>query len=56
VRLLWQRFRYPAYPQGREGRFVLGLSIIDVLSNVPVDEVREWLKPSPWGPFAPPAG
>ncbi len=56
VRLLWQRFRYPQYPQGREGRFVYGLSIVDVLSNVPVDEVREWLKPSPWGPFAPPAG
>jgi hypothetical protein len=56
VRLLWQRFRYPAYPQGREGRFVVGLSIVDVLSNVPLDEVREWLKPSPWGPFAPPPG
>jgi hypothetical protein len=56
VRLLWQRFRYPSYPQGREGRFVQGLSIVDVLSNVPVDEVREWLEPSPWGPFAPPAG
>ncbi len=56
VRLLWQRFRYPQYAQGREGRFVYGLSIVDVLSNVPVDEVREWLKPSPWGPFAPPAG
>jgi hypothetical protein len=56
VRLLWQRFRYPQYPQGREGRFVYGLSIVDVLSNVPVDEVREWLKPSPWGPFAPPTG
>ncbi|WP_037584601.1 WbqC family protein [Stigmatella aurantiaca] len=56
LRLLWQRFRYPAYPQGREGRFVVGLSIVDVLSNVSVDEVREWLKPSPWGPFAPPAG
>ncbi|WP_224240830.1 WbqC family protein [Hyalangium gracile] len=56
VRLLWQRFRYPAYPQGREGRFVQGLSIVDVLSNVPVEEVRKWLEPSPWGPFAPPAG
>jgi hypothetical protein len=56
VRLLWQRFRYPRYAQGREGRFVYGLSIVDVLSNVPVDEVREWLKPSPWGPFASPAG
>ncbi|MDC0707728.1 WbqC family protein [Stigmatella sp. ncwal1] len=56
VRLLWQHFRYPAYPQGREGRFVVGLSIVDVLSNVSLDEVREWLKPSPWGPFAPPAG
>jgi hypothetical protein len=56
VRLLWQRFRYPSYPQGRAGRFVHGLSIVDVLANVPVDEVREWLKPSPWGPFAPPAG
>ena len=56
VRLLWQRFRYPAYPQGREGRFVQGLSIVDVLSNVPLDEVRRWLEPSPWGPFAPPVG
>jgi hypothetical protein len=54
VRVLWQRFRHPPYPQGREGRFVQGLSIVDVLSNVPVDEVREWLKPSPWGPFATP--
>jgi WbqC-like protein len=53
VRLLWQKFRYPAYDQGRKGeRFVVGLSIVDVLSNVPVDEVREWLKPNPWGPFA----
>jgi hypothetical protein len=51
VRLLWQKFRYPAYDQGRE-RFVVGLSIVDVLSNVPVDEVRAWLEPSPWGPFA----
>ncbi len=56
VRLLWQRFRYPPYAQGREGRFVVGLSIVDVLSNVPESEVREWLKPSPWGPFAPPTG
>jgi hypothetical protein len=53
VRLLWQKFRYPAYDQGRRGeRFIVGLSIVDVLSNVPVDEVREWLAPSPWGPFA----
>jgi len=53
VRLLWQNFRYPAYEQGRPGeRFVLGLSIVDVLSNVPVDEVRAWLAPKPWGPFA----
>jgi hypothetical protein len=35
---------------------VYGLSIVDVLSNVPVEQVREWLKPSPWGPFAPPTG
>ena len=56
VRLLWQRFRYPEYPRGREGRFVYGLSIVDVLSNVPVEQVREWLKPSPWGPFAPQGG
>ncbi len=53
VRLLWQKFRYPEYDQGRKGeRFVVGLSIVDVLSNVREDEVREWLKPSPWGPFA----
>jgi hypothetical protein len=53
VRLLWQKFRYPAYDQGRKGeRFVVGLSIVDVLSNVPIDEVRKWLEPSPWGPFA----
>ncbi len=52
VRLLWQRFRYPQYPQGREGRFVFGLSIVDVLANVPVEQVRQWLEPSPWGPFA----
>ena len=54
VRLLWQKFRYPAYSQGREAgaRFVLGLSIVDVLANVPLDEVRAWLEPSPWGPFA----
>nr|WP_309891860.1 WbqC family protein [Archangium sp.] len=53
VRLLWQKFRYPAYDQGRKGeRFVVGLSIVDVLSNVHVDEVRRWLEPSPWGPFA----
>ncbi|NTX52911.1 WbqC family protein [Myxococcus llanfairpwllgwyngyllgogerychwyrndrobwllllantysiliogogogochensis] len=53
VRVLWQRFRHPPYAQGREGRFVQGLSIVDVLSNVPVEEVRRWLEPSPWGPFAP---
>ncbi len=53
ARLLWQNFRYPPYDQGRPGeRFVLGLSIVDVLSNVPVDEVRAWLAPKPWGPFA----
>jgi hypothetical protein len=53
VRLVWQKFRYPAYAQGRkDGRFVVGLSIVDVLSNVPVEEVRRWLEPSPWGPFA----
>ncbi|MBJ6762291.1 WbqC family protein [Myxococcaceae bacterium JPH2] len=53
VRVLWQRFRHPTYAQGREGRFVLGLSIVDVLANVPLDEVKAWLQPSPWGPFAP---
>ncbi|WP_375744875.1 WbqC family protein [Corallococcus interemptor] len=52
VRLLWQRFRHPDYAQGREGRFVTGLSIVDVLANVPVETVRTWLQPSPWGPFA----
>jgi hypothetical protein len=56
VRVLWQRFRHPPYPQGREGRFVHGMSLVDVLSNVPVDEVRRWLEPSPWGPFAPAPG
>lgn len=55
VRVLWQRFRHPPYAQGREGRFVQGLSIVDVLSNVPLDEVRQWLEPSPWGPFATPS-
>ncbi|XXF74967.1 WbqC family protein [Myxococcaceae bacterium GXIMD 01537] len=54
VRVLWQRFRHPPYAQGREGRFVQGLSIVDVLSNVPLEEVRRWLEPSPWGPFAAP--
>lgn len=52
VRVLWQRFRHPPYSQGREGRFVHGMSLVDVLSNVPLDEVRRWLEPSPWGPFA----
>ena len=57
ARLLWQNFRYPAYDQGRPGeRFVVGLSIVDVLANVPVDEVRGWLAPNPWGPFASRAG
>jgi hypothetical protein len=56
VRVLWQRFRHPPYPQGREGRFVHGMSLVDVLANVPVDEVRRWLEPSPWGPFAPAPG
>lgn len=53
VRVLWQRFRHPEYAQGRPGRFVHGMSLVDVLANVPVDEVRQWLEPSPWGPFAP---
>ncbi|RKG91804.1 WbqC family protein [Corallococcus terminator] len=52
VRLLWQRFRHPDYTQGREGRFVTGLSVVDVLANVPLETVRTWLEPSPWGPFA----
>ncbi|RYZ39693.1 MAG: hypothetical protein EOO71_19020 [Myxococcaceae bacterium] len=52
VRLLWQRFRHPDYAQGREGRFVTGLSMVDVLANVPLETVRAWLQPSPWGPFA----
>ncbi|RKH66966.1 WbqC family protein [Corallococcus llansteffanensis] len=52
VRLLWQRFRHPDYAQGREGRFVTGLSVVDVLANVPLETVRTWLQPSPWGPFA----
>ena len=52
VRLLWQRFRHPPYDQGVPGRpFVPSLSIVDVLSSVPEDEVRRWLEPSPHGPF-----
>lgn len=55
LRLLWQKFRPPTYPQGREGRFVHGMSIVDVLSFVPMAELRRCLEPSPWGPFSPEA-
>ena len=54
VRLLWQRFRPPPYDQGVPGRpFVGSLSIVDALASVPLAEVRGWLEPQPFGPFAP---
>lgn len=53
TRLLWQNFRHPPWEQGFPGRpFVPGLSIVDAFSNVPVPTLREWLRPSPYGPFA----
>lgn len=51
IRLLWQHWKHPEYPQGRPA-FRSHLSILDALANVPLSELRAWFQPSPYGPFA----
>jgi len=51
IRVVWQHWRHPEYDQGRKER-ISHLSILDALANVPLDEIKKWLVPSPWGPFA----
>jgi len=40
VGLIYQKFQHPVYPQVGKKKFVPGLSIIDALMNIGVDEVR----------------
>ncbi len=49
IELIWQHWKHPDYDQGRF-RFQSHLSFLDVLANVPVETVRKWLQPRPWGP------
>jgi hypothetical protein len=46
IRLLWQHWKHPEYDQGRPTRRT-HLSFIDAVANVPLDEIRAWLAPSP---------
>ena len=50
IRLVWQRWKCSEYDQGRES-FRSHLSILDVLANVPIAEIKDWLSIKPWGPF-----
>jgi hypothetical protein len=50
IRLLWQHWKHPDYDQGR-ARFQSHLSILDVLANVPLEKIKEWMQPNPYGPF-----
>ncbi|MBC7690646.1 MAG: WbqC family protein [Methylotenera sp.] len=50
IQLLWQRWKHPEYDQGRNsgnGRCKTHLSFLDVLANVPVSEIRQWLLKRP---------
>lgn len=40
IKLTYQDFRHPVYPQVGTKKFVAGLSIVDALMNIGVDEVR----------------
>jgi hypothetical protein len=51
IRLVWQHWKHPDYPQGRP-RCKTHLSFLDALANVSLDELKQWLAPQPWGPFS----
>jgi hypothetical protein len=50
VQLVWQRWKHTQYEQGRSD-FRSHLSILDALANIPLNEIKGWLEPKPWGPF-----
>ncbi len=50
VRLQWQHWKHPEYPQGLE-RCKTHLSFLDVLANVPLADIKTWMIPQAFGQF-----